>query len=166
MTQVKDTNDDKNCKAENSKGLIYKLNTWQGAVSIGALAAIALFSFSSFARRIRFQTSAIVPAARGYAKVNLDRNNNYNVYITLKDLAEPERLTPAKHSYIVWLVAEDDSTRNIGQIKTSAALLSGALKASFETVSITKPVKLFITAEDDARTQFPGSVMVLTTNEF
>ena len=158
--------DEKDNKSRNNKGVMSKLYTWQGALFMGAFAAIAVFSLSSFARRIAFQSSAIVPAARGYVKVNRDNNKNYRVYVNLEDLAEPERLTPAKQTYIVWLVTEDNAMRNVGQIKTSAGLLSGALKASFETVSNAKPIRIFITAEDDAATKFPGSVMVLTTNEF
>jgi hypothetical protein len=40
------------------------------------------------------------------------------------------------------------------------------LKASFETVSSTKPTKIFLTAEDDASIQYPGSQVVISTNNF
>ena len=39
-------------------------------------------------------------------------------------------------------------------------------KASIKAVSIQKPTKVFITAEDDGGVDEPGSVIVLTTNEY
>ena len=129
-------------------------------------AIVAVVFFSSCARKAVFQVSPVVPAARGYAKVKKDHNKNYNIYVSLEDLAEPNRLTPAKQSYVVWLVANDNSTKNVGQVKTSTGLLSHTLKGSLETVSASKPVKVFITAEDDATVQFPSAMLVMTTNEF
>ncbi len=45
-------------------------------------------------------------------------------------------------------------------------MMSNQLKASFETVSSFRPVKIFITAEDDANIQYPGNQMVLETDKF
>jgi hypothetical protein len=68
--------------------------------------------------------------------------------------------------YVVWMETADNVTKNIGQINSSTGFLSNKLKASFETVSSTKPTKIFLTAEDDAGIQYPGTQMVLTTNDF
>lgn len=58
-----------------------------------------------------------------------------------------------------------NETKNIGQIKTSSALLSKQMKSSFETVSPVKPKKIFITAETDGSVQYPNqSDIVLTTD--
>jgi hypothetical protein len=129
-------------------------------------AAIALFSFSSCARKISFQTSSVVPAARGDVKVKKDNNNNYSIQISLNNLAEPKRLEPAKNTYVVWMETSDNVTKNIGQINSSTGFLSNKLKASFETVSSTKPTKIFLTAEDDASIQYPGTQVIMTTNDF
>jgi len=40
------------------------------------------------------------------------------------------------------------------------------LKADFKTVSSFTPVKIFITAEDDANVQMPASEIILTTERF
>jgi hypothetical protein len=61
---------------------------------------------------------------------------------------------------------DNHETKNIGQIKSSSGLFSSKLKASFETVSSSKPSKIFITAEDDADRQYPGMQVVLSTDRF
>jgi len=136
------------------------------AIILGSLTIIALVTFSSCTRKAVFQISPIVPAARGYVKTKKDSNKNYNIYVSLEDLAEPNRLTPPKHAYVVWLATTDNITKNIGQVKTSKSFMSHTLKGSFETVSATKPVKIFITAEDDATVQSPSPMMVMTTDNF
>jgi len=130
------------------------------------IAALVVVYLSSCARKISFQSSSIVPAARGDVKIKKDNNNNYDIQISLSDLAEPKRLQPSKTTYVVWMETANNSTKNIGQINSSTGFLSGKLKASFETVSSTKPTKIFLTAEDDAGIQYPGTQVVLTTNDF
>lgn len=129
-------------------------------------AMVVLFFFSSCARKISFQTSSVVPAARGDVKVKKDDNNNYSIQISLNNLAEPKRLDPSKNTYVVWMETSDNVTKNIGQINSSTGFLSNKLKASFETVSSTKPTKIFLTAEDDAAIQYPGTQVIMTTNDF
>lgn len=95
-----------------------------------------------------------------------DNNDNYAIDIELVNLAEPERLQPPKSAYIVWLESDNNSVKNIGQIKTSTNILSSKLKASFKNVSAFKPSKIFITAEDDLNVQYPLGILVLTTTNF
>jgi hypothetical protein len=121
---------------------------------------------NTLAKKIRFDTSTIVPAARGYVKVNKDRNNNFHIQISISDLSEVKRLQPAKETYVVWMVTDQETAKNIGQLISSKGFLSKKLKASFETVTSFNPVKIFITAEDDADSRYPGAMDVLTTNRF
>jgi hypothetical protein len=137
-----------------------------GPVFTVAVAALVMVFLSSCARKINFQSSSVVPAARGDVKVKKDNNNNYNIQISLSDLAEPKRLQPSRSTYVVWMETASNTTKNIGQINSSTGFLSGKLKASFETVSSTKPTKIFLTAEDDASIQYPGEQVVLSTNDF
>ena len=129
-------------------------------------AAVMLVFFNSCARKISFQPSSVVPAAEGKVKVKKDNNNNYNIGISLARLAEPDRLQPPKKTYVVWMETESNGTKNIGRINSSKGFLSSKLKASFQTVSSFKPRKIFITAEDEADTQYPSSQIVLSTNTF
>jgi len=108
-----------------------------------------------------FQKSSIVPAARGEVAVKSDKNNNYEIELQISYLAEPERLEPPKKVYVVWMMSDDNYPINLGQIVETSKL-----KVKFETVSSSKPRKIFITAEDDASIQYPGNRMVLETNNF
>ncbi len=134
--------------------------------TLSFLTIIILFSFSSCTKKINFLNSSIVPAARGYVEVKHDKNKNYAIQIHISNLAEVQRLQPSKQTYIVWMVTEEDVTKNIGQIKSGSSMISKQLKASFETVSTSKPTKIFITAEDDANSQYPGTQVVLSTDNF
>ena len=82
------------------------------------------------------------------------------------NLAGPDKLQPAKKTYVVWIETAGNGIKNIGQIKTSSSFLSKKLKASFQTVSSFNPVKVYITAEDDASILYPSGVTVLSTNNF
>ncbi|HEX5026294.1 MAG TPA: hypothetical protein VFV68_13525 [Agriterribacter sp.] len=134
----------------------------------GFLAAlvISMLSFmASCSSTSHFLNSSVVPAAKGTVKVKKDNNNNYAIKISIQYLTEPGRLQPSKETYVVWMVTENSVTRNMGQINTSTSLFSKRYKAYFETVSAFKPQKIFITAENDGSIQYPGSQVVLTTED-
>lgn len=132
----------------------------------GVLITVLVLSISACTRKTSFLTSAVVPAARGNVTVNTDKNENYVIQIQLSGLAEVERLDPPKQTYVVWMVTDRDITKNLGQINSSSALLSSKLKAVFETVSPMKPVRIFITAENDPAIEYPGNQVVLSTDKF
>ena len=127
---------------------------------------MTIFLFESCARKIAFQASTIVPGAEGTVKVKKDNNSNYTIHVELSNLAEPRKLEPAMKTYVIWMETEQEPVKNIGQINSSSSFLSKRLKAGFETVSAVKPTKIFITAEDDAAIQYPGTQVVLSTNSF
>ena len=135
-------------------------------VLVSILAATLIFACFSCARKTSFQTSSVVPAARGDVKVKKDGNNNYQIKIKISGLAEAKRLELVKQVYVVWLESEEHTINNLGRINSSSNLLSKNLKASFETVSSIKPIKIFITAEDEASVQYPGTYIILTTTNF
>lgn len=128
--------------------------------------AVLLLSVASCAKKITFQTSTVVPAARGQVTVNKDNNKNYAVKIKINGLAEVNRLEPSRNVYVVWMETDESQVKNIGRIKSDSNFISSKLKATFETVTAFKPEKIFITAEDNADAQSPGSQLVLKTNKF
>jgi len=119
-----------------------------------------------FAKKVGFLSSSIVPAARGYVKVKRDINENFLIQVKISNLAEVNRLQPSKQVYVVWMITDHEITDNIGQINSSTTFLSTKLKASFLKVSASKPIKIFITAEDEAVPQSPNEQVILTTDRF
>ena len=138
-----------------------KLNTLTKTFLTGIMATAMLFVFSSCSKNISFLTSSVVPAAEGKITVKNDKNNNYNIKMQITNLANIERLQPAKKSYVVWMETMDNLPKNIGRISSS-----NKLKVDFNTVSTMRPTKIFITAEEDETSQYPGSMVVLTTDSF
>jgi len=143
-----------------------RLNNIRKNIILGIFAAIFVFSVNSCATSVSFLNSSVVPAAQGTVKIKTDKNKNYVIQISLSNLVESTRLQPSKLTYIVWMVTDRELTKNIGQLNSSKGFMSKALKGSFKTVSSDKPVKIFITAEDDAAVQYPGTQVVLSTDKF
>ena len=131
-------------------------------ILIAALSAMIIFSFTSCSKKISFMNSLIVPAAQGSIKVKKDDNKNYTIEINIRNLADVDRLVPKKKTYVVWITSDEDITTNIGQIKSSKKKLS----ASLQTVSASKPNKIFITSEEDGSVQTPSVDIILTTDKF
>jgi hypothetical protein len=138
-----------------------KLNTLTKTLISGILMTIMVLSFSSCAKKVYFLLSSVVPAAQGQITVKNDKNNNYVIQMQITNLADIERLQPVKKSYVVWMETGGNFAKNIGRISSS-----NQLKVSFEAVSTMRPTKIFITAEEDETSQYPGSMVVLTTDRF
>jgi len=131
-----------------------------------AITFFLVLSLASCSRKIAFQTSSVVPAAEGSVKVKKDNNNNYSIDLNVIRLADPKRLEPSKNTYVVWIETAENGSKNIGSLNTSSSMFSKTLKSSLKTVSPFKPESLFITAEDNADIQYPGTQVVLRTNRF
>lgn len=56
---------------------------------LAVFVVVMLFTLTSCARKISFQTSSVVPAANGMVKVKMNNNNNYGIKISLANLAAP-----------------------------------------------------------------------------
>lgn len=126
-----------------------------------AILLTIVIGLTSCTKKIFFLTSAVVPAAQGSVTVKNDKNNNYFVQMTITNLASIERIQPTSNSYVVWIESDIGNARNVGKVVSS-----NNLNVSFETLSSFRPTKVFITAEENEQAQYPGSVVVLTTNRF
>jgi len=135
-------------------------------IAIGLIAFVVIISFNACAEKVNFQTSTVVPAARGFVKVTRDNNKNYVIHLQLANLAEVDRLQTAKGTYVVWMITDKEETKNIGLLNSSTGMFSNKLTASFETSSSTRPKQIFITAEDDGAIQYPGNEIILSTDRF
>jgi len=122
--------------------------------------AITLGACSS---KMTFQNSSVVPAATGDVKVKKDKNDNYQITVSVANLAEPQKLSPSRDVYIVWMDADRGLTKKLGQIKVDSGMFSKALTGGLTATESEKPNRVFITAENDADTMRPSSEVVLTT---
>ena len=108
-----------------------------------------------------------VPENKGQVQIKRDANSNYVIQINLRELEEVNKLEPtSKKAYIVWMNADNQMTKSLGQINSNSGWLSDKSKASFEAVSEFKPTKVFITEEDDAAAKKPGAKVIWSTNRF
>lgn len=133
---------------------------------LGILMTTMILLVTSCATNVSFLNSSVVPAAKGSVKIKKDNNNNYQIYLEIKDLAEVERLQSSKQMYIVWMETERGIYENLGQLQSSTGFMSKQLKASLESSSPYKPVRIFVTAENESNVQYPDSIEILTTDKF
>lgn len=131
-----------------------------------AASIIFVLSMSSCAVKSHFLTSEIVPAAQGIVKVKTDKNKNYLIKVKISNLSPSNRLTPPREAYVVWLIKEDNSPLNLGQLNSSEGFMSKSLDANFETVSSSRPTKIVVTAENQADIQFPSFSDIILTTEY
>lgn len=129
----------------------------------GIVAFAVMFIVSSCAQTLSFQNSSVVPAAQGKVKVKEDDNNNYNIKVDIKDLADINQLDSGKQTYVVWMETRQGTTENIGQLRSERSFFTGQRKASLETVSSFEPFRVFVTAEHGTNVRFPSNQIVLST---
>jgi hypothetical protein len=135
-------------------------------MALGVLFLGLLLPMQSCSKKVQFENSPVVPAARGDVKISKNSNKNYVIKIKFDNLAEVDRLDPPKKTYVIWMVTDQQSTKNIGQVKSGSSMMSSKLKADFETATPFKPVKIFVTAEDDGNVEYPGMYTILSTSNF
>lgn len=114
------------------------------------------------------EAPVVIPAEnKGMVQIKRDINSNYVILINLKELEDATKIEPAsKKAYIVWMNADKQMVKNLGQINSNSGWLSDKSKASFEGVSEYKPTKIYITEEDDATAKLPGKKIIWSTNPF
>ena len=139
------------------------IKNFTGKMVLLAAILFSIFTISSCSKKMTFGTSSVVPAAEGTVKIKSDKNKNTVIDLSVENLADPERLSPAKKTYVVWMETASNGTKNIGSLNTSSGFLSGKMKSSLKTVTPFKPTGFFITAEDDATVQYANGQVVLKT---
>jgi hypothetical protein len=127
------------------------------------LICVLTLLFAACSEKVVFLNSAVVPAAEGSVSIKKGNNDNYNIDLYVKNLADPSRLTPPRAVYVVWMETAQSGVQNIGQLKTGTHGLSQMMSSSLETVSPHQPTGFIITAEDDAIGSYPGITVVLKT---
>lgn len=127
---------------------------------------LAFFASACSSKTVPFATSTVVPGAEGTVKVKKDDNQNYLIELDIDHLAPSQSLTPPRKFYVAWMETKENGTKNIGQVTSSKGMFSKARKASLSTVSTFKPIRIYITAEENGSIETPGGIVVMTTDSF
>lgn len=141
----------------NSKEIKAKMMKKIKSVLVLSLVVALLVSCS---QKVVFPVSSVIPSADAVAKIKKDKNNNYQIDLAVKNLTSPDRLSPPRQMYVVWIQTDLD-TINLGQLKSSKSVFSSSRNASMTTTTPHKPSRFIITAEDQANINEPGLQVVL-----
>jgi hypothetical protein len=128
-------------------------------------AALALAPMTAFALPSIFQhattmsVSPDIPAAQGKVKFDKTNDGNVSINLSVKYLADPQKLQPPAAIYVVWVSADKDSpAQNVGALKVDKDR-EGTLKS----VTPLHAFQLFVTAEANGQTQTPTGTRLLWT---
>ncbi len=157
-------------------------NTSSKRIFLGIIAALVVLSLYSCAKKTAASAKSespvivapaetdpiVMPAAnKGQVEIKRDVNSNYVIQINLRGLDAVNKLDPdSKKAFIVWMNADKQKAKNLGQINSKTGWLSDKSKASFEATSPFKPTKIYITEEDDAMVKIPGKNILWSTGSF
>jgi hypothetical protein len=121
----------------------------------------AAIMITACSKKITFPVSNVVPAAEAVVKVDKDDNRNYEVELEVSNLASPNRLTPSREHYVVWMVTKKHGTINLGRL-----YINRKNNGKFTTNTPYEPIRIFITAEDDSKAVLPSTQVVLNSEDF
>lgn len=103
-----------------------------------------------------FPTSEVLPAAEAVVKIDKNKNDNFDIELEIENMARPDRLTPARSNYVVWMDTPGHGTVNLGNLR-----ISSKNNASLNTMTPYKPTRIFITAENSQNPMMPSTQVVL-----
>ena len=125
---------------------------------INLLLVSVLVFLTSCATTTKFPVSSVTPAAEITAKKKQDNNNNYVIEVTAKNLASANRVDPSKKNYNVWIVTDNNGTKNAGMLVNK-----NAKTATLKTSTPYDVKEIFITAEDQGDYSYPVGVEISRT---
>ena len=127
--------------------------------NIRNLALVGVLAFmTSCSSAVTFPVSKAVPAAEITVLKKQDKNKNYLIELTAVNLAEANRIDPSMNNYSVWIVTENGSTKNIGQLTNK-----NAKKVYLSTVTPYNVKEIFITAEKQGNLSYPAGIEISRT---
>lgn len=126
---------------------------------INLLFVTILVLLTSCATTAKFPVSSVTPAAEITATKKQDKNNNYVIEVTAKNLASANRIDPSKKNYNVWIVTENNGTKNAGMLVNK-----NAKTASLKTSTPFNVKEIFITAEDQGDYSYPVGIEIARTS--
>ncbi|MDN3686487.1 hypothetical protein [Cyclobacterium jeungdonense] len=130
------------------------------------IAVLLIFSFAACSTKITFPVSRVVPAAEPEAKVSKTKEGTYDISLNVSNLALPERLSPPKKFYMVWIDTPDQGIKKLGEIANNSGIFRNRGKAAFEASTLYRPNMILVTAENSLEVAYPGSHVVLKSRRF
>lgn len=116
---------------------------------------------SACSKKITFPVSDVVPAAEAVLQVDEDSNDNYQIDLEVSNLAQPDRLTPPRRHYVVWMVTQRHGTINIGNLN-----INRKNNGELSTNTPYEPIRIFVTAEDNPKPVLPSTQVILNSGDF
>jgi hypothetical protein len=98
-------------------------------------------------------------------KVKADQHEQYRITIYLTHLMKNPHIQSEKQSYVVWMVSESGIIQNIGALQESF-FSPHAFKSTFRPGVFEKPVRIYITVEDDPGILTSDTAIVFSTSRF
>jgi hypothetical protein len=126
-------------------------------INLVFVAVLALLT--SCATTAKFPVSSVTPAAEITAKKKQDKNKNYVIEVIAKNLASANRVDSTKKNYSVWIVTENNGTKNAGMLVNK-----NAKTASLKTATPFDVKEIFITAEDQGDYSYPVGIEIARTS--
>jgi hypothetical protein len=124
------------------------------------LALFLLFTFllaaAAWGREDRLVNTGAAPAAEGKVITSNDRNSNTSVEVSVKHMATPQSLTPAKQTYLVWVQPRGKDPELLGALR-----VNGDLEGTLKATTPYKDFDVLVTAEDSMRPEMPSSTVIL-----
>jgi len=107
----------------------------------------------------QFPVSPHTPAAEIGIQVTKQKGINHLISIKINYLASPERLTPPRKVYVIWVVSENGVARNVGYFSNM-----NAKRSVYKFTVPYTPVEVFITAESEEGVTAPRGVEITRFN--
>jgi len=127
------------------------------AVAI-ALSSVAVFAANGiFSHATAMNVSPDIPAAQGMVKFSKTNDGNISINLSVKYLADPQKLQPPAAIYVVWVGKDKDSKpQNIGALKVEKDR-----EGTIKSVTPLHAFQLFVTAEGNGQVQEPVGTKLL-----
>ncbi|WP_306601054.1 hypothetical protein [Geothrix sp. 21YS21S-2] len=122
------------------------------------LSPAAVFAATGlFTHATAMNVSPDIPAAQGKVKFSKTNDGNIAIHLSVKYLADPQKLNPPAAIYVVWVGQGKDAVpQNVGALKVEKDR-EGTLKS----VTPLHAFQLFVTAEANGQVQEPVGTKLL-----
>lgn len=110
----------------------------------------------------KLEATQVVPSASAEVKVKGKENGNSQIVVEAKHLAQPQRIAPDRHAYVVWVqpVQGDARPQNVGVLR-----VGNDLEGKLETKVPYDEFNVFITAEPTGTVTSPSGEKILISNK-